>query len=273
MNAIQKETSDSQAAGGKRGPRCSWIRTSAGITALAGVVAAGLGLLSPPASRSAVPQATSTVTPAASRHHDDPRVARFTVTERGVRFSFAAPRSWERFHSLPSATLRRGPISLNKSVVGPQGAEAIIYWTSFPNGKYAHTCSDVLGPNVGHSAAALAAAVARAPGTRLVMGPSSVTVGGHAAKHVVLEVRKKAGCDPGFFYSWRAVFGGALWTTTSVDDKIRVWVVPVRGTRLFIAAMTSRLGGDPRSAAAASSGESSPHNSSIRRSAGTTSLG
>ena len=85
----------------------------------------------------------------------------------------------------------------------------------------------------------LAAAVARAPGTKLVKGPSDVTLGGHPAKHVVLTVRKNVGCDPGFFYTWRDVYGGTLWPTTDVGDTIRVWIVAVDGTRLFIAAATT----------------------------------
>src|SRR5207342_118507 len=117
------------------------------------------------------------------------------LIENGVQFSFRAPTSWERFR-VATGEHPRGPISLNRSIVGPQGAEAIIYWTSFPGGDYADPCADLLAPSIGRSAAALAAAVATAPGTKLVMGPSDVTLGGHPAKHVVLKVRKNVGCDP-----------------------------------------------------------------------------
>ena len=78
----------------------------------------------------------------------------------------------------------------------------------------------------------------RAPGTKLVKGPSDVTLGGRPAKHVVLTVRKNVGCDPGFFYTWRTGSGGAFWRTTDVGDTIRVWIVAVDGKRLFIAAAT-----------------------------------
>jgi hypothetical protein len=64
-------------------------------------------------------------------------------------------------------------------------------------------------------------------------------VGGRAAKHVVLTVRENVGCDPGFFYSWHDVLAGALWTTTDVGTTIRVWIVDIEGTRLFIEAETS----------------------------------
>jgi hypothetical protein len=148
------------------------------------------------------------------------------------------PRWWESFSSIPTKESPKGPISLNKSYVGPQDAEAIIYWTSFPDGDYADLCTRLLAPSIGRSAADLAAAVATAPGTGLVKGPSDVTLGGHPAKHVVLTVRKSVGCNPGFFYTWRAVIGGAFWLATGVGDTIRVWIVPVGGTRLFIAAAT-----------------------------------
>jgi len=169
--------------------------------------------------------------------------SRLTVTENGVRFSFRDPArrpgGWERFSSISTDKSAGGPISLNKTIVGAQGAEAIIYWTSFPDGDYADACTRLLGRSVGSSAAALAAAVSTAPGTKLLKGPSDVTLGGHPAKHVVLTVRKSVGCDPGYFYSWKEVFGGAFWLTTPVEATIRVWIVAVGGTRLVIAAATS----------------------------------
>jgi hypothetical protein len=166
---------------------------------------------------------------------------RLTVTENGVRFSFTRrPGGWERFSSISTDKSAGGPISLNKSIVGSQGAEAIIYWTSFPQGDYADPCVRLLSPSIGASAAKLATAVSRAPGTKLVKGPSDVTLGGRPAKHVVLTVRKSVGCDPGFFYSWKdPVPGGALWPTTPAGATIRVWIVAVGGTRLVIAAATS----------------------------------
>ena len=81
--------------------------------------------------------------------------------------------------------------------------------------------------------------MATAPGTELVTGPSNVTVGARAAKHVVLIVRESNGCHPGFFYTWEDVRGGALWSATRVGDTIRVWIIEVGGARLFIEAETS----------------------------------
>jgi hypothetical protein len=154
----------------------------------------------------------------------------------GVPFSFRVRTGgWERF----------GSISINKSTVGSQGAEAIIFWTAFPGGDIADPCDNVLHPlgGLGPSAADLAAAVAKAPGTELVAGPSDVTVGGYPAKHVVLTVRKDLRCDPGFFFTWQDVEGGALWPYTVAGVTINVWTVDVDGTRLFIEAETSRQAG------------------------------
>ena len=162
-------------------------------------------------------------------------------SEQGVRFSFRVPTvGWERFSSITTDKSAGGPISINRSETGPQGAEAIIFWTSFPAGEYADPCARVLSPRFGLSAADLAAAVSAAPGTELLTGPSNVTLGGRPAKHVVLTVRERVGCDPGFFYTWKDVFGGALWPKTGVGDTIRVWIVDVRGTRLFIEAETAK---------------------------------
>jgi hypothetical protein len=207
-------------------------------TAMLVVAVVGITLVSPSSSPAATAQPGPSRT-AASAGPASRRPFRQTVTEKGVRFSIRVPRYWEPFSSIPTKKSPQGPISLNRSYVGAQGAEAIIYWTSFPDGDYADPCARELAPSIGQSAANLAAAVSTAPGTKLVKGPLDVTLGGHPAKHVVLTVRKSVGCNPGFFYTWRdGGFGGAFWRTTDVGDTIRVWIVPVGGTRLFIAAAT-----------------------------------
>jgi serine/threonine-protein kinase len=162
------------------------------------------------------------------------RIGRQALTVDGVRVWLGVPTGgWERF----------GSISLNKSTVGPQGAEAIVFWTSFPHGEYADPCTELLSPQAGRSAAALAAAVSRARGTELVAGPTDVTVGGRAAKYVELTVREDAGCDPGYFYAWEDVELGAFWTQTGPGDTIRVWIVDVGGTLLFFEAETNTQAG------------------------------
>jgi hypothetical protein len=84
-----------------------------------------------------------------------------------------------------------------------------------------------------------AATVARAPGTELIEGPRRVILGGRPAMHVVLTVRRDRGCDPGYFFTWRAPeCWGACWLDTGVGDTIRVWIVRARGRLLFIEAET-----------------------------------
>jgi hypothetical protein len=156
----------------------------------------------------------------------------------GVQLTFSLPAGWER-NVDPK-------ISINKSTHPPQGAEAIIMFSSFPNGRYARPCTKLLNPStIGSSAGDLASRVARAPGTKVVSGPADVTVGGRAAKRVVVVVRRNTGCVPGFFYSWRPTIGGALWTSTSVGDTIQVWIVKVGRTRIFIEAETTKDAGAP----------------------------
>jgi len=156
-------------------------------------------------------------------------IDRHTLTVGGVPVSFAVPSTgWEYF----------GGISLNKSILGSQGAEAMLFWSSFPEGDRVDPCPNLLNSSIGFSAADLASAVATAPGTGLV-SISDVTVGGRPAKRVILTVRKANGCDPGFFYTWKDFRGGALFPRTTVGDTIEAWIVDVRGTHLFFSAVTT----------------------------------
>ena len=156
------------------------------------------------------------------------------LTVGGVPLSFRVPtRGWEAF----------GDISINKSIVGAQGAEAIIYWTTIP-GDYANPCVDVLGMPIPRTVGELASEVADAPGTELLAGPSNVIVGGQRGKHVALIVREDLGCDPGFFFIWHDMEAGALWPATEVGHTISVWLVDVGKTPIFIAALTSEQAGE-----------------------------
>jgi hypothetical protein len=166
---------------------------------------------------------------------------RLSRTVDGVVLTFSVPApDWTPgpIESVPNG-FREGNLYVSKSTVGPQGAEAVVFWTSFPDGDDADPCAHLLSSPVGPSAADLAAAVATAPGTDLVTGPSNVTVDGRTAKHVVLAVRKDVGCDPGFFYTWQDEMWGPFWGGTNVGDTIRVWIVDVEGVRLFIEAETT----------------------------------
>ena len=150
----------------------------------------------------------------------------------GVRFSMEVPPSWERHDTFRVA----------RSTVGPQGAEAVLFWAGFPGGRSPHACESLTDKRISASVSDLAAAVAKAPGTKLVNGPANATVGGHPAKRIVLTVRQDVGCDPAFFYRWHATMGGAFWLTTGVGATIEVWIVKVDGRLLFIEAATTKDG-------------------------------
>jgi hypothetical protein len=189
-------------------------------------------------------EAPAAATPASAGSIEAPRIGRLSRIVEGVQFSFRVPNlGWTPgpIERQPDGSgFRNGRLYISQDTVGPQGAEAIVFWTSFPDGDHADPCSRLLSPRVGPSAADLAAAVATAPGTDLVTGPSDLTVGRRPAKHVVLTVRDDVGCDPGFFYTWHDEMRGPFWPGTSVGDTVRVWIVAVGGTRLFIEAETTK---------------------------------
>ena len=161
-------------------------------------------------------------------------------TVEGVRFSFVVPRTGWLNGPIEhvGGEFRTRSLLISKSMVGGQAAEAVIFWTGFRDRTEAAPCERLLGSAIGQSTAAIVAAVARAPGTKLVTGPTRVTVGGRPAQHVVLRVRRDRGCDPGYFFTWRTQCWGACWIRMDATDTIRVWIFDVGGTRLFIEAAT-----------------------------------
>jgi hypothetical protein len=172
--------------------------------------------------------------------------ARESRTVEGVRFSFSVPRSdyTEAWENGPlervGGKLRIRSLYISKSIERGQAAEAVIFWTGFRDRRDASPCAKLLSRAVDRSTTDLAAAVARAPGTKLVAGPRRVTVGGRPAQYVVQTVREDLGCDPGFFFTWRSPWWGAFWPGTSVGTTIRVWIVDVHRVRLFIEAEISK---------------------------------
>jgi hypothetical protein len=164
----------------------------------------------------------------------DYMVSRNPMTVDGLSFSFSVPaRGWEPHDGF----------LLSKSTHGPQGAEAVIFWSAFPDGEKADPCLNIdwrdeaLGWNPAQIDL-VANAVASAPGVDIRSGPTEVTIDGHPARHVALTVRERAGCDPGFFYNWKAQTGGAMWVTSQPGDTIDVWIVDLGEATLFIGGET-----------------------------------
>lgn len=163
-----------------------------------------------------------------------------TRTVAGVRFTLEVPPGWANGPIIRRGEdFRSGGLLVSKSIRGPQGAEGVVFWTSFPHAEQAQACSKIIRNERYGSPADLAAGVASAPGTRLVRGPSNTRLGGRSATYVELEVRRDLGCDPGYFFSWRAQCWGACWVATGVGDRIKTWIVAVRGELLFFEAETN----------------------------------
>jgi hypothetical protein len=142
-----------------------------------------------------------------------------------VPFSFSVPSGgWYRF----------GELSISKSTVGPQSAEAIIFWTNVGRSGYAVACGQWWGDPTG-SVEKWAAEASSKRGTELVKGPVDATVGGYPAQHVVFTVRREnVACGPGFFHRWKAKNRGPFWSGIEGGDTVRIWLVDVGGRILFI---------------------------------------
>jgi hypothetical protein len=157
----------------------------------------------------------------------DLRTGRHRAVIQGISFTFVVREpGWES---------QRG-FYLSKSITGPQGAEGTIRWTTIPNGEYTDACQTVLDDRQLRSAREVADAIARAPGIQVLEYPTDVTIGGRRASQVLVRVASDRGCDPGYFYTYDPVEGGAMWLSTNTGDVIAVWVVEVDAKILFIEA-------------------------------------
>jgi hypothetical protein len=173
----------------------------------------------------------------------DYTIGRHSTTVDSTTFSFAvATGGWEPYPDDGAL----GNIHISKSIAGPRGAEEVIYWAGYGQSIDHAPCAVLENPPDPPTARSVAARVAAAPGSDVVIGPEEAVVGGHHAVHLVVTVRAALGCDPGFFYSWAPKLGGALWTETGVGDTIRVWVIDVDAGLFFIGAITTprAAGGD-----------------------------
>jgi hypothetical protein len=153
-----------------------------------------------------------------------------SITVDDVPFSFDVPPllsdgGWNLY----------GTSEITKDTGGSQDAEAMVYWTAYPEGAYARPCTDLGLPQSG-SITEVADAISRTPGTTLVAGPAEANIGGRTAAHVVVTVTQDLGCDPKYFFTSAAPGGGPGWWETKVDATISVWLVDIDSTRLFIAA-------------------------------------
>ena len=186
------------------------------------------------ASRSPSPSPIPT-SPPTSTPTSRPSDARTRFNAASLDFSMTLDPGWETFGP-------EYPNYITTSIFGSQGAEALIYWMRIPrdgvDSNVGKACRYLRTQPAGRLGADLATVLAAAPGTDLISGPSDVRLGGRDAQRVVLRVREDVGCDPGYFFTYPNVYGGALWPKTLPGDTIRVWIVEVEGYRLFLAAET-----------------------------------
>jgi hypothetical protein len=161
-------------------------------------------------------------------------IATYSATVGGIAFTFSLDSDWESH-----------PFYRSKSTVGPQGAEAIIFWTTPPSAVDHIPCLDLLGRSVqSGSRTDLGRTIVSVAGTKVVVGPLDTMVGGRAATFVELRVTNQildnaSVCQPGLFYRWPPDdAGGAMWDLTLPDDTVLVWIVDIDEKLLWIQAQT-----------------------------------
>lgn len=232
----------------ERPPSTRWTGVLAAHARLAGFVAVTVALsvaigvsLMPAGPRASVGGAAAEPSP----EFDEAGRSSTAMTEvrlPGATLWFAPPRgSWE-------VGLKDG-LYISKNIFGPQGAEAIILFTSVPTAHGVRPC--LIDPGT-DAIDALADAVATAPGVELVSGPAPTVIQGRRGIHVSVNVVRPAwseetgdpmdwtaGCDPGYFFGWEPHPGGAYWLETVPGDTIHAWIADVNGTSVFIQSMVS----------------------------------
>lgn len=182
--------------------------------------------LSPSPSHSPTLSPSSSLSPAAVfPPKGDLAIGQHAMTLAGVPLTFdVAISGW----------VSNGEWGIDRSTgMTPDGAGFIFWSTQTPVGAFKDPCADVKGPPLA-SAADLAAAVASLPGIDVVSRTSDVTVGGYPAKHVVITVREDVGCRAESFNLWYAPRADLARYASELGSTIRVWIVDVDGTLVWI---------------------------------------
>ena len=111
-------------------------------------------------------------------------------------------------------------------------AISIAFWPQDPDFVYLDSCGETAAPPVGPTAADMADAIATMSQLELVSGPTSMTLDGKPAQHVVVHVPDELACDPDQFYLWGN--SGLSRYTSSAGSTFRVWIIDVDGKRIQI---------------------------------------
>ena len=200
---------------------------------------------SAPPSPSAVPSLRPEPTIIAGAFPDEGELStgRHTLRQNGINFSIEV--TTEGWESSGVAVAPDGG-SMLKDIRGSDAGIWMLFWSI--DGVYSDPCGSVPGPRLSPSAADLADAVASLPGTELVAGPSDVIVGGRPAKHVVIAIPEDIPCGPSQFLLWyddvRCADANlcSRWAST-INEVLRVWIIELDGTHIWIEAETYRGAG------------------------------
>lgn len=186
-------------------------------------------IVSPSPSPSASLSPTSAPSPSPSDLEFFPNgsvsVGRHSMIRSGKSFSLEMPAGWSAHDGFRIYT--------------QAGQAAFIFWTDgTPTNVYADPCTkEPLDPPAGDTPAELAAAISSIPGTDLVSGPSDVTIGGHPAQLVTIQVREDVDCLANEFFLWyrdpEGPVDGGRWPD-ALGDTINAWIIDVDGTIVWI---------------------------------------
>ena len=149
---------------------------------------------------------------------------------------------WFTFNVPTSGWVSNGSFGLDK-VTGSVDYASLIFWNDVPLGVFSDPCATTRGPSLQPSLAALADAAASVPGTNVVSGPTDVTVDGHPAKQVVIDLPDELDCPAASFSLWYGSTPGLVRVATAPGSTISVWVIDVDGTTIWIEGETYRDGG------------------------------
>jgi hypothetical protein len=203
----------------------------------------GIGGPGPTASPTPSPSPSPSPTPTAAPTPGPTTVAAFpplgpiaagthTAVLEGMTVSFTVPADgW---------LVSQGNFIGTKSYGNPSDVSFDL-WPSSPDNIYSDPCGAVpMSPPPAHTAAGLAAAAASIPGTQLLSGPTSVTVGGKPAQYVSFTIPNDLPCDPHTFRTWYDDSAGTQdWRWAGNLGAIaHVWTIDVDGTVIWFNAET-----------------------------------
>jgi hypothetical protein len=164
-------------------------------------------------------------------------IGRHDFSEDGVGFSMeiSAP-GWAS--SGPQSQAEGG--NLTKGLPTNETASWLVIWGI--DGTFSDPCGGRPGPVAGPSTADLASAVAAIPGIEATT-PTDVTVDGKPANYLTVTIPKGIGCDPSEFMLWYnevrcGSFDPCGRYASALNSIVRIWIVDVDGTRVWLEAET-----------------------------------